>query len=146
MTIRPLFFLLPLLLILCAPQANAQSIYKCMLDGKTSYGETPCPTGNSVVLPAPATPERSGLDQPARLRQQAEQLTKQRHQREAREEQAQQRADRIAARQRERCTSLKLHKQWADEDAARAVRGRNAGQAALKARRAGQKLAMACPD
>jgi type IV secretory pathway VirB10-like protein len=145
-TARALFFLVPLLLALCAGQANAQTIYKCTVDGKTSYGEARCAAGNSVVLPTPAAPERSDFDQPARRQQQAEQLTTQRHRREAREEQAQQRADKQAAKKRDRCASLKLQRQWADEDAAHAMRGRNAGQAALKARRAGEKFAMACPD
>lgn len=144
MTLRALFFPLPLLLILCGGQANAQTIYKCLFDGKISYGETPCIAGAAQqVLTVPAAP-LAPPDRNATLRQDAEQLTKQRHQREMREEQVQQRADKEAARKQSRCANLKLQRQWADEDAAHAMRDKHAGKAALKARRAGQKLAMEC--
>jgi len=141
--LAPYFFLL---LVLWAGQTRAQTIYKCILDGKTSYGEARCATdaAQQVLISAAAAP--ASAERSERLRQQAEQLTKQRHQREAREAQAQQRADKIATKKQGRCASLKLQRQWAEEDAERAVRDKNAAKAALKARRVGQKLAMACPD
>jgi type IV secretory pathway VirB10-like protein len=142
-------FTLLLALSMGQGQATAQTIYKCTSGGQTSYGEAPCAAGSMQQMleqpaappPAPASAERS-----EQLRQQADNLTKQRHQREAKEEQVQQRADKTAARQRERCASLKLHQRWAFEDAAQ---GKNAGKdsakAALKTQRAAEKLALACP-
>jgi predicted membrane-bound mannosyltransferase len=146
--IRPLAPYFFLLLILWAGQARAQTIYKCILDGKTSYGEARCAAdaAQQVLISAAATAPAASAERSERLHQQAEQLTKQRNQREAREAQAQQRADKIAAKKQGRCASLKLQRQWAEEDAERAVRDKNAAKAALKARRAEQKLAMACPD
>jgi type IV secretory pathway VirB10-like protein len=126
-------------------QAAAQTIYKCTAGGQTSYGEAPCTAGAAQQMlanpdapqPVPASTQRS-----EQLRQQADSLTSQRHQREAREEQVQRRADQQAARQRERCASLKLRQRWASEDAAR---DKNADQARLKAQRAAEQLAIACP-
>ena len=138
--------LLVFLLALSTGQVTAQTIYKCTSSGTTSYGETPCAAGEAQqMLATPKTPQMAPTSS-EQLRQQAQQLTRQRHQREAREEQVQQRADKQAARQRERCASLKLHQQWASDDAARDKNaGKDSAKAALKARRAGEKLALACP-
>ncbi len=127
-------------------QLLAQTVYKCTSSGQTSYGETPCAAGEAQqMLETPKAPQPIPASS-EQLRQQAQQLTRQRHQREAREEQVQQRADKQAARQRERCASLKLHQQWASEDAARDKNaGKDSAKAALKAHRAGEKLALACP-
>ncbi len=136
------------LLTLGAGQASAQTIYKCTVNGKISYGEAPCGAGAAqqqlaapLLPPAPvAHPERN-----AKLRQDAEQLAQQRHRREAREEQAQQRADKKADRQRQKCDSLKLHRKWAAEDAAHDKNaGKDSARATLKARRADEKLALEC--
>lgn len=143
--IKHIFF--TALLALCAGQATAQTIYKCTSSGQTSYGEAPCAAGSvQHVLESPeAQPASSEASK--QLRQQADSLTRQRHQREAREELVQQRADKKAARQRERCASLKLHQQWAAEDAAQArTAGKDTARAGLKARRAAEKLALACPQ
>jgi hypothetical protein len=138
-------------LLLCAGQATAQTIYKCTSNGQTSYGETPCAADSvQLMLATPKAPPALSSEpgEPSKqLRQQADSLTKQRHQREAREELVQQRADTKAARQRERCANLKLHQQWANEDAARDKNsGKDSAQAALKVRRATEKLAIACPQ
>lgn len=133
------------LLALCTGQAAAQTLYKCTSSGQTSYGEAPCAAGAAQQMletpkaPQPAAASNSRSEQ---LRQQAQQLASQRHQREAREEQVQQRIDKQAARQRERCASLTLQQQWANADAAR---DKNAGKTRLKAQRAAEKLAIACP-
>ncbi len=140
--------LFTLLLALCASQAMAQTVYKCTASGQTSYGEAPCAAGSTQQMletpkaPQPAAASAGRSDSGAQLRQQADSLTRQRHQREAKEDQLQLRADKQAARQRERCASLKLHQQWAVEDAAR---DKNASKANLKVRRAAEQLAIACP-
>ena len=146
MTIRTV--LIAALLALGACQASAQPIYKCTVNGKISYGEAPCGAGaTQQVLAAPASPvlPLAQPEQNAKLRQEAEQLTQQRHRREAREEQAQQRADKNAASKRDRCASLKLHRKWAAEDAARDKNaGKDSARTALKARRADEQLALEC--
>ena len=123
---------------------TGQTIYKCTAQGKVSYGQAPCTTGHAIALDPVALPDTAAADQQTRLlHQQAQQLTRERHRREADDERMQQRAAHAAATVRANCARLKLQQRWADEDAAHA---RHKGQAALKARRAGEKLALACPQ
>ncbi len=141
-------FLIAGLLALGAGQASAQPVYKCTVNGKISYGEAPCSPGaaqQQLAPPAlpPASPVRNEGN--TKLRQEAEQLSEQRHRREAREEQTQQRADKNAARERKKCDSLKLHQRWAAEDAAHDRNaGKDSAKTTLKARRADEKWAMEC--
>lgn len=130
-----------------AGQASAQPVYKCTANGKISYGEAPCGAGAAQqqlsALASSAPPTHP--DQNAKLRQEAQQLTQQRHRREAREEQAQQRADKKATLQRQKCANLQLQRQWAHEDAAHEKRSNNdSAKAALKARRADEKWTVEC--
>lgn len=161
MTIRPftahaahiasVFFLA---LALMAAPSSAQTVYKCTSDGKISYGQAPCNSGVSVALEPTPTPIIQSTN-PANpttqsradaLRLQADQLTKERHRREAEDERSAQRAAKAATKQRENCAKLKLQKNWAEEDATyAAAHARHPGKATLKAHRAAEKFALACP-
>lgn len=137
-----------LTLLLAAGQAGAQTVYKCDSGGKISYGDTPCADGASALLPALPPPGPDHSAELARLKARADQLERARHQREARDERAQLRADRAAATHRNKCAQLALQRKWAAEDATTAGRdgGHAADQTARKARRAAEQLALACPD
>jgi hypothetical protein len=145
-------FVLALALVSTAAQSQteptAQTIYKCTTGGQISYGQAPCTSGHTVALDPVAAPATKAADHHTRvLRQQAEQLSGERHRREAKEERIEQRASAAAARARDNCARLRLHKKWADEDAALARnKGQTKSQTGLKARRAAEKLALACPQ
>lgn len=135
--IRPL--LLTLLLAACAP---AFAIYKCESDGKTVYGDTPCPGGRTLDA-APAADAAPATREAARQKEEAARLERARHQREAQEERAQQKQARTAAAQRKKCASLALRRQWAEEDAAKA-NPKAAPKAQQTARRAAEKHQLEC--
>ena len=132
---------------LCAlmQAANAQTVYKCTIDGKVSYGEQPCAAGKSTELALPPAP--SGMEAAealARDKARLAALQKGRASAEAREERERERSARAAAATRQKCERLRLQVKWADEDAARA--GKQAATAArLKARRQAEALAVQCP-
>jgi hypothetical protein len=127
--------------------AYAQTVYKCQLQGKVSYSDIPCPTGASAAtLEAPAAPP---LDPAAnatlrRQKKQADTLEKERLKRQDADERDAARASQVAAVQRKKCDKLKLNKRWADEDARRAT-GQATEAARLRARRAGEAMALECP-
>ena len=138
----------PCAAVLCAAAfaAQAQSVYKCTLDGKISYGDTPCPAGAaSSPMPAPPVAPAAAATSADLLRMQTESaaLQKTRQKTEEREARAAERAARTAAVQRKRCAKLALAKQWADEDARRASHA-NLDKARLRAKRAGESLAVEC--
>lgn len=137
-------------LLLAPSHAGAQSaIYKCEQDGKVSYSSAPCSGG--MALPAvasgpAASANKEGKLPPseARLKAMADQLTRERHQREAQEERQQQRA---AVRHRQ-CDKLRLRKKWSDEDAAKLPASASAaarGKAQRQARHQAERLALDCP-
>jgi hypothetical protein len=134
-------------LMLAAAASGAQAIYKCTADGKTSYGDAPCASGASVALAAPPAPAHDDGRSLARQQTVLKQIERERQQsdaREARGQREQARASRVAAVQHKKCATLKLHRDWAAEDAASAP-GKTAAAARRKARRAEQKLALECP-
>ena len=151
----------PCAVVLCAAalaslNAQAQSVYKCTLDGKISYNDTPCAsnaaTSSTLAVPgAPAATSTPASDL-ARLKKESAAVEKERQkaaQREARE--AERAADRAADRetkraalQRKRCAKLALTKQWAEEDARRATAA-NIDKATLRAKRAGETMQLECP-
>jgi hypothetical protein len=138
------------LLTLIAATSGAQTIFKCTVQGKVSYGATPCAAGESVEIKVPSAPaDRDGhVASLARQKDSADRLERERHKREAADEREQERAGRAAAVYRKKCGLLKLNVQWAAEDAAGAsadVANKAAGKAKIKARRAAQKLALECP-
>jgi hypothetical protein len=126
--------------------AGAQTVYKCSVDGKVSYEQTPCAGGKSVELNVPAAPAQSAADAAtlARQRRQGDKMEQDRLRREASDERAQARAAQAGAARRKKCAGLELERKWAAEDA-RAASYQNADKAKLKARRAAEKLAVECP-
>lgn len=134
-------------LMLAAAWSFAQPVYKCTADGKISYGDAPCASGPSVALAAPPAPAHDDGNMLARQQATLKRLEHERQQseaREAREQREQARAGRVAAVQHKKCATLKLHRDWAAEDAAGAP-DKTAAAARRKVRRAEQKLALECP-
>ncbi|MES2739782.1 MAG: DUF4124 domain-containing protein [Pseudomonadota bacterium] len=130
---------------LAAP-ARAQTVYKCSVNGVTSYGDTPCASGASVAMPAPPPPQWSAADQ-ARLerdRQRAAAFDAARAKEQAEQDRRGRQAARANAARDRKCATLRLAQRWAREDAA-GLQGRAADKAARKARRAADSLALACP-
>jgi hypothetical protein len=126
----------------------AQTVYKCTVDGKVSYGERPCAHGKTTELAVPPAPSGGeAADTLERDKARLAALQKERGAAEAREERERQRAarvDRAAATQRRKCERLRLQVKWAEEDAARAGKASSAA-ARLKARRQAEALAVQCP-
>ena len=126
-----------------AGQAGAQGLYKCVKDGQTSYGETPCAGGQLQILEVPPAP--GAVDKGAATRQErvASQLEAARKKQELLEDQARARAARQADIHDKHCAQLRLEQKWAAQDAVGAgTANRDAAQ--LKVRRAGERLAIEC--
>ena len=131
------------LLLAAAGAASAQTAYKCVQNGQTSYSETPCTAGQLQIIEVPPPPP--AVDKGAATRQQrvASQLESVRKQREAREDAARARGEQQAEVLEKRCAQLRLEQKWAAQDAVGAGdKTREAAQ--LKVRRAGEKLAIEC--
>ena len=131
------------LLLAAAGAASAQTAYKCVQNGQTSYSETPCTAGQLQIIEVPPPPP--AVDKGAATRQQrvASQLESVRKQREAREDAARARGEQQAEVLEKRCAQLRLEQKWAAQDAVGASdKTREAAQ--LKVRRAGEKLAIEC--
>jgi hypothetical protein len=133
--------------MLCAlaQGAAAQTVYKCSVGGRVSYGEQPCADGKGSMLAAPPAPDAAAAA--ALLKQEKARLAalqKERATRETREEKESERAARAAAAAQRQCDRLRLQGKWAQEDAARAGKAAAAG-ARLKARRQAEALAVECP-
>ncbi|MEG1328201.1 MAG: DUF4124 domain-containing protein, partial [Janthinobacterium sp.] len=112
-------------------------------DGQTSYSATPCTGGQLQILDVPSPPP--AVDKGAATRQErvASQLESVRRKREQLEDQARERAARQKELHDKHCAQLRLDQKWAAQDAIGAGdRNRNAAQ--LKARRAGERLAVEC--
>ena len=128
-----------------AQGAQAQTIYRCDVNGKVSYGEQPCTGGKTSALAVPTAP--IGNDAATALERDKARLAalqKERAVEGAREEKERARAARTAEATRQKCERLRLQVKWAQEDAARA--GKEASAAArLKARRQAESLAVQCP-
>jgi hypothetical protein len=125
--------------------AAAQAVYKCSVDGKVSYGDQPCASGQSVRLPVPPAPApQPAHEQADRARASSLQLEKLRLTRELAEQREQARAARVFAAQRQKCKRLALQHKWAGEDLARAT-GARVEAARIKARRQAEALAVQCP-
>lgn len=127
--------------------ASAQTIHKCMVDGKPSYGDRPCTSGTASALalpPAPA-PDPDTVARLARQHALAQQLTLRDVLADAAERQEQQRVRRAAASQKIKCDRLRLRQQWAREDVRTASKNASAA-AERKARRQAQATALECPS
>jgi hypothetical protein len=132
--------------VLASTAAAADTIYKCTVDGKTSYGDRPCASGTSTELKVSA-PERD-IETMARMARQialAQQLTARDDARALREEQAAERARRSAASQKSKCDKLRLRHRWALEDA-RTAADKKGTAATTRARRQAEAMALECPS
>jgi hypothetical protein len=137
--------MMAVMLCALAQPVAAQTIYKCTVGGKVSYGEQPCADGKTSTLAMPPAPDPAPAA--ALLKQEKARLAafqKERKALEAREDREMQRAARAAASTRQKCDRLRLQSKWADEDAARAGKSTVAA-ARLKARRQAEALAVQCP-
>lgn len=129
-----------------AAQPPAATIYKCVTNGKVSYGEHPCADGATTTLAATAAPADASVaaDRLARDKARLAQLEKRRNAQAELDERKRERAARAAATQHQKCERLRLKHRWADEDLQHA--GREAKRAArLKAQRQAEALAVECP-
>jgi hypothetical protein len=130
-------------MVLLAGSAAAQDVYKCVQDGRTSYSATPCTGGQLRILEVPSPPP--AVDKGAATRQErvASQMEAARKQREKLEDQARERAAKQKEMHEKHCAQLHLEQKWAAQDAVGAGnKTRDAAQ--LKARRAGERLAVEC--
>ncbi|SFU61804.1 DUF4124 domain-containing protein [Pseudoduganella namucuonensis] len=135
------------MLLACAAGAGAQTVYKCTVDGKIAYGERPCQDGTTALIAVPHAPaaDPAAAADLKRMRKEARELEKERRQRDAADERELARAGREAAARNKRCGKLKLEKKWADDE----VRGalvQNLDRAKTRARQAGDRLALECPN
>ena len=141
--------------LLCATTlhtVHAQDIHKCVIDGKVSYGDAPCPatatSASTIAWPAAPRAEPAATAAAAaslaRARKEAAALEKTRVAREEREAKLDARAAQVAATHERKCGKLRLNRQWADDDARRATAA-TVDAARLKARRAAELLALECP-
>jgi hypothetical protein len=136
--------------VLCAVSlgAYAQGVNKCTADGKVSYSDVPCPAGvaSATTLQVPRAPaaDPAAARDLARQAKEAAALEKTRHQREDKDAREADKSAQAAAVQRKKCGKLKLNKQWADDDVRRAT-AVNLDNAKLRAKRAGDTLALECP-
>jgi hypothetical protein len=126
-----------------AGSASAQDVYKCVQDGQTSYSATPCTGGQLQILEVPTPPP--AVDKGAATRQErvASQMEAARKKRENLEDQARERAAKQRKARDKHCAQLRLDQKWAAQDAVGAG-DRNRDAAQLKARRAGERLAVEC--
>ena len=132
-----------LLMALLAASASAQDVYKCVQDGHTSYSATPCTGGQLQILEVPSPPP--AVDKGAATRQErvASQMEAARKKQEQLEDQARERGAKQQEAHEKHCTQLRLEQKWAAQDAVGAgTANRDAAQ--LKARRAGERLAVEC--
>ena len=131
-----------------ATNAAAQTVYKCTVDGKVSYGERPCAAGKTTVLAAPAAGDAEGAAAAAERDKAAlaaiEEERAVRLPKLEREMREHIRAARATDTRRQKCERLRLKQQWAEQDAARAD-GAAREAARLKAKRQGEALAVECP-
>lgn len=132
-----------LLMALLTASASAQDVYKCVQDGRTSYSATPCAGGQLQILEVPSPPP--AVDKGAATRQErvASQMEAARKQREKLEDQARERAAKQKEMHEKHCAQLRLEQKWAAQDAVGAG-DKNRDAAQLKARRAGERLAVEC--
>lgn len=127
--------------------AYAQTIYKCVSQGKVSYGELPCSAGTQSTLAVPAAPPPDPHLQQRLARQKAlaESLDQQRRDAAAHTAKAARpvRAAGVTAQQ-QRCDKLRLQLRWAQEDLRRAA-GPGTEPLRLKVQRQAEAMAVQCP-
>ena len=137
---------------------HAQTVYKCKLEGKTSYSDRPCAQGASNALPPLPAGISAGISAAdtmgpqggdARTLLEADKLRfareKERERNQAREERDRARSARTAHARRQKCDKLRLRHKWAEEDLAHKVHGPALDTARTKLRRQAETLAVECP-
>jgi hypothetical protein len=121
-------FLFLLAACLCSAGLQAQDVYKCSTEGKTSYRDRPCADGVSTALP-PAPPGTPAADTMGPQGGDARTLLELEKARIARDKAAERqgrvevRQARAAQSQRKKCERLRLRRKWAEEDLARTAHG-----------------------
>jgi hypothetical protein len=139
--------LIATLLIFAALPAFA--IYKCESGDKTAYSDKPCITGKSSDMGDQLNDKSSASDAAKAKEQHAQdaaklkQLENARHQREAREEKAQQQALNAARAKKKRCAALDQKKKWNNEEIAAAT-GKKLETSKRKARQIEEKIQREC--
>ena len=125
---------------------GANTIYKCTVNGKVSYGDQPCNagTGAELAVRAAPPPDKAAAEKLASDKLRLAELQKDRAATEMREERERQRAARGAGALRQKCERLRLKQKWMEEDL-RALRGEALASARLKAQRQAEVLAVECP-
>lgn len=125
--------------------AAADTIYKCSEAGRISYSDRPCGRGaTELAVPEAPAPDPEAAARLERGRAALRDIEKERAARALVEEREAARARREAAGLRRRCDKLRLHQQWAEEDARRST-GAALEAARIKARRQAEALAVECP-
>jgi hypothetical protein len=133
------------------PAAQAQPVYKCRVDGKSSYSDRPCPGGQGQTLPPAPTgiAPSGGIDTgDSRTLLELEKLRTERARQEAianREARAQARAGRVTVRQVQHCDKLRLQHRWLEDDLAKASSPARQASARSKLQRQAQSMAVECP-
>jgi hypothetical protein len=135
-----------LLIALCQP---AWAIYKCELNGKISYRDTPCESGKALSMQTPIESKVSAVDAEVAA-QRAERDREQLSQIEAEHERAELRAQKIRhaaakadATQKKKCAKLAQKKQWLEDDAA-AANMKSREKAKRAARRKADEYELEC--
>jgi len=107
------------LMFFASATAGAQTIYKCTVDGKPTYSDTPCQAGTSAVIDVPRPPQvDTSLDtslELARREKLSAQMEKERHKREAQDEREQERSARAANAQSKKCDAARLKQKEAEQ-------------------------------
>lgn len=125
---------------------GANTIYKCTVNGKVSYGDQPCAAGAGTELAVQAAPppDKAAAEKLASDKLRLAELQKDRAALEVREERERQRAAKAAGALRQKCERLRLKQKWMEEDL-RGLRGEALSSARLKAQRQAEALAVECP-
>jgi Domain of unknown function (DUF4124) len=142
-------FFLILAATLLPAAAQAQSVYKCTHEGKTSYGDRPCAQGASTALPPqegiPISDRTGPQGGDARTLLELEKARIAREKAADRQGRVEVRQARAAQAQRKKCDRLRLRRKWAEEDLARTAHGPQHEAARIKLRRQLDTLAVECP-
>lgn len=126
--------------------AGAQTIYKCTVRGKVSYGEKPCEAGTQRTIAVPEAPQPDP-ELAARLARQkalADSLETERRESAASNDRVSSRAAAPrASPQQQRCEKMRLQLKWLEEDL-RKTAGPATEPLRLKAQRQAEALAVEC--
>jgi hypothetical protein len=142
------YLLCTLLLILSVSKNTYAQAYKCAIDGKVTFSQTPCKNASSEMIELKASPVSDIEYQRAikRNKRDAAELKKIETAREKEFIQNQKRANKLAAKNKkdkQRCDDYQLKVKWAREDLADA-KPKTEIKARTKLRRAEEKAALAC--